>query len=784
MNENAISSDISPQSKDNEGDLAQADDKAKSKAPQNPVASHKWEAILGELVHFIGLFIGHSKQAKGVRTTEVLFDHLIRHLEILTRMPGYDNAILIRRTDCQMPLSSSNTDYTVICGNLMVKTGQKSASGDDTAPKTSKYMENALIQAFQCFSDHGIHSLFIKIPKDSPKDVDQLRLALNIVARFQDAVNEGSSIRFHCYGRALTFSIIHDAQGRPDPNLTMTASLNGLSPINAREMIKQAEAFHKMGSSQNKDEEPEEISSYNQIFSVRSLRSQIIKPPVEVNNLPWLKLDSMPSDPAICQLNAIKEKSAFEVSAPESRQQVEPDMDSSDETLNNHEPGSIRRMISKYIDIEEKKNKAAIDAMMAEDYKELNPIDIGGRIVSVTKLLYALDKKCQDPAVTNNIVHFFQGRLSAVEDAVLASIIAQRQGLKIIHNDRTVMVGLVHPRVFDLITLVSEHVVAKRRIAIVKDIAFNFDLCHVGSLADGFGISELESHQLLKTLDGCFSSKGSFIRPTFEERITQITQYENIIFEILWCFLKETPRRQDRLDFLNAFQLLMAKLSSPKRAAQFLLADICQSTSEIQFTDRNAFSLANILLHLENKELHVDISRTPENVLFRQRDLNSEVRQYAVWRLEVDSIRMLAKLRGIHDTLEETLDIPPGESGSFQASFLFALEREALIFLAIVGGHTARIFLREALARYGSADSEVYRYATSKKHLSDIMAQLQIVVRSLGCAGNIQDIETIKELKSEIKRLYELDQHPAHALRIKQLMKWIPETLKMIHSKG
>jgi hypothetical protein len=751
------------------------------------IANKHWEVILGEFVHLLSLYIVKSQNPNDVHTPDVIFDQLIRHLEIIDKMPDNDGHIFIRRTHCKIPAPPSDSDYFATCGKLLVKANTQTAPFADhpSPPSATLGGESALGQAFKCFSDQGIYSIRIQIPGQEASKIDKLRLALNIVAHFKPASESGASIRFRCYGRALTFSILNDEHGKPDVNLTLTAALNGLSPINARELVKQAKAFHKLHiSAFDKQGSPEYVSSYNQIFSVRSLRSQIIKPPVEVNNIPWLEVDNSAAGQTKRQPSTLLEENQDESeSAADARSRpidvslnIAPNLGEQDSST------TIEQLLSEYVDIDGEHNRVAVQALVADDYETLEPVTIGERLVSLTRFVYALDKQCQDPAVIERILDFFRHRIKKTRDDVLSNIVPQRQGLKIINKGRTVIVGLVHPRLYDLITLVSENVAARRRTAIIKKIAFNFDPCHMADLADGFVISEKSAHHILGILKDCFSSRGSFIRPTFEGRISLMAEFENAIFEILWCFLKETPRRQDRLDFLNALQLLMAKLTNPKRGTQFLLADICQTPSKVGFTDRNAFSLANILLHQENKELYVDINRTPESVLAKGRKINKEVRQYAAWRLDADRVRMLTKLRTLHLTVEETLRISPGERGFFEISFLLALEREALIFLGIVGGLTARTFLREMLKQYGNTHSDIYQHASTKIVLSDIVAQLQIVIRALGRAGNLEDIGMLKDLEENSKALYKLDSHPAHKLKIGQLLKWIPDTITMIRA--
>jgi hypothetical protein len=203
------------------------------------------------------------------------------------------------------------------------------------------------------------------------------------------------------------------------------------------------------------------------------------------------------------------------------------------------------------------------------------------------------------------------------------------------------------------------------------------------------------------------------------------------------------------------------------------------------FTDRNAFALANILLQAENKELYVDVHRTPEDVLNLIRPLNSMVRNYAHWRLDIDHGRYLVKMRTIASNILKALTMAPGTGPwPFELAFLLALEREAIIFAAMVKGHTARRVIREALDRYGDPTAPTYQSESISKHLPLLIPHLQIVVRALGLAGDQGDIESLTSLERRANMLIDLDTHPAHGLRVRQMMKWVPRTIDAIQSNG
>jgi hypothetical protein len=737
--------------------------------------SAHWKVLLGEFIHLLALFWVHSRMAGTARASEVLFHQLLQHLNILRKMPNHTGDILVRRVQRQLQESNSSPDYVVIFGNILIN------SQEEIKPDASRHfshLKSALGRACECFAEEDIHSLLLRLPGPSTESIDHFRFSLHILTRYFMAARDGTSIAFRYYGRSLVLPVVTDLGGIPDPNLTLMAALNGLSTVNARELIRQAQAYGKLDLSESIEGGVARVQSscYDQIFRVRSLRSQIVKPPVEINNLQSPQGRSV----AACILNAgiaaIADKRAgMREPAHERNQGDEPSQDSH---------AAIRRQdLAELLGSSAPALANALDGLFASDYAELEPMALGNRLASLSRLITAVDKRCQDPMVMAGIMDILQARLKGIADDVLANIITQRQGLKIVSRGRAVLVGLVHPRLFDLITLVKEHVVARQRMVIVKEIAFQVDPCHINLLADGFGIPVSDAHQIFRLLQGCFGVNGSFIRPTFESRVDAMSRHENVIFEILWGFLRQTPQRNHRLNFLNAVQLLMDRLNDPKRALQFLMADICLNPAMVYYTDRNAFALANILLHEENKELYVDVHRTPEDVLKVLRPLNQRVRHYAIWRLEVDQGRFLGKMRTIANNIQQVVVAVPGTGPwPFELAFLLALEREAIIFSALVQGYTARLVIREAFDRYGDPSAPIYQNELARRYLPQLIPHLQIVVRALGRAGNADDIERLANLKRMTERFIALDVHPAHGLRVKQMMKWVPQALQAIQA--
>lgn len=741
-----------------------------------------WQVILGELIHLLGLFLAHSRSAKGTRATAVIFDQLVSRLSILEKMPGHEGALLLRRSSRPDPSGRNNfPEYLAIFGNISLEGRGDADTYPDSAGgifnRASSHLKSALNQCFSCLTAQGIDSLYLKLPGESDEEIDRLRLSLNIIARFRFALENTASITFRYFGRDLTIPLVKDIKGIPDPNLTLVAGLNGLSAVNAGELVKQAAAYHKMDMVEigNSDS----LTSFNQIFSVRSLRSQIIKPPVEVNNLPWMDMADLPKE--VLAQDAMPEGPGDAPPVPPEPVILADPISMRNDRFCDDRPDSILRLIAGCVESDDMDIKAAVDALLADEYAAIGPKKLAERFLAVTRLLNTIDKHCPHADVMSRLLCFFQEQLVQVPDDVMARIAAHRQGLRIISNGRTLLVGMVHPRLFDLITLVKDQVSTRKKIETLKCIDFDFGHCDLNALADNFEISTDDARNMVGFLDVCFDARGRFRRSQFETHIRTITRNEETIFEILWFYLNAASRRKDRLDMLSAIQLPMALLKRPVRALRFLLADVLQVPLQVNFTDRNALALINILIRAENKELHVDIHHTPEEVLQTKGGLNPEVLNYALWRFEADRARVLYKTRAVRRALLQSVSTDPGEKHiPYEPVFLLALEREAIILMALVGGGTARMFLREALTLYGDFRSDIYHGKSSLLYMRQLISQLQVIIRGLGRVGQQGDLDELKALEQNAEGLSSLHSHPAHALRVKQAMKWVGSAIKAI----
>ena len=113
-----------------------------------------------------------------------------------------------------------------------------------------------------------------------------------------------------------------------------------------------------------------------------------------------------------------------------------------------------------------------------------------------------------------------------------------------------------------------------------------------------------------------------------------------------------------------------------------------------------------------NKEINMDIEITPEEVLMVNKGLDAGVVRYLAWKIDGEQKRFADKIATIRKKLIQSFEQAGTDAKVLPIRFLLALEREAHIFLAIIGGKTATAVIREALKVYGNPASRIFsRYS-------------------------------------------------------------------------
>ena len=115
--------------------------------------------------------------------------------------------------------------------------------------------------------------------------------------------------------------------------------------------------------------------------------------------------------------------------------------------------------------------------------------------------------------------------------------------------------------------------------------------------------------------------------------------------------------------------------------------------------------------------------------------------------------------------------------------FLMALEREAFIFFALVGGKTSRIILRQALERYmlrlEVLDKEM---DVSSMDLSKAINQSMIIVQGLGRIGRPKDVAMLEQLRNRLNNLSTLPTSEGVKVCISGLFSQLSRAIKAIQN--
>ncbi len=414
--------------------------------------------------------------------------------------------------------------------------------------------------------------------------------------------------------------------------------------------------------------------------------------------------------------------------------------------------------------------------------EEKSALVLAGKLQLMSGMLNAAANRPDRARILPVVLEKIHQELERLHADDLASIEIQKQGLSIQRGAQNLIVGLVNNHIIGLLELVKERVDTCRKISAIENYGFRFSRPDCSGLARDLHMDEKEVRNILNLLGGCYDSNGRFLRREFESRIDQFVKYEKRIFEFLWGFLKQTQNRIDRLGFLNSLQKVIMKLNRPKRFLRFLLADVCSNPEQVNYTDRNALMLANVLLRTYNKELDIDIELTPEEVLLVRNGIDEDVVKYAKWRIESDANRIIAKIKTIHDNIEKQL-LEGWQSEMFPLRFLLALEREFIIFLALVSGEPAIMVLTDLSNCYGDPYHPIYKAGRGIQYLPEMMQQLKITVRGLGRIGSRADVKKLRILHEKASAFAGMPNVGKSNSEIENTLDWIKRSITEIERR-
>ncbi|MCP3953132.1 MAG: hypothetical protein GY697_13080 [Desulfobacterales bacterium] len=587
--------------------------------------------------------------------------------------------------------NTESSGYEIIFGDILLNSDVAAAAVKRQGNK-ARGLLSQLENCFKLYDSCGISSLFLRLP-GSRKKMGGIVQALQIIAQYFEAVRRGGVITLTRGSERLTFTPAVDADNNPDPNLTLLTIMNGLKPETLNRLIKKVDRMIR--AKKNQVNYDQQLSVYNAIFRIKKLRGQLLRPPIEVNNLKWLVVDN------------------------------------ESETIS-HVKAQVAKFALRNAGGQQGETARILKSVYGKDYAEIDSREVAERLQMSSGLLNSLGKKTDHKAAEQEVVANVEKRLDQVNDDVYDSLAVSNGRLKTGIGTAETLRGNINTRISGLVTFYKKRAVTKRKMKTLVNLVVDFDSQDYETLAEDFAVSKAEAKELIDMLKSCFDQEGNFKKGTFANIVPEFVRYERRIFEFLWHYLKEAIHQTDRTAFINSLQLLVARLKQPKNALKIILDDLCKNSKVVKFADRKAFMLGNLLVRKYNHEL-VDYQFTPEDVLDVREGLDRSITAYAQWKIGRSSEEIAEKVNTMHRRLLEALDAKEGGGATMMdVPYLIGQEREAMIFFSLVGGDGAGTILFGALNEYGDPGAEIYNLRQSGQHLADLLQMFKVLVRGAG----------------------------------------------------
>lgn len=673
------------------------------------------------------------------------YAQLAKTLGKLGKRPGHDGTVIVRA--CRLSSRSredDSADYRVyfsdICMDRDTVAGMIRRVGGHMT-----YLNALVFKAFETFARHDILTLFIKLPPGSDAQAfAPLRLSLKIIARYQQALAKAAPISFSDGTEQIMLPIMKDEKGCPDPNLTLLAGLNQIPPEAMGTLVKEVRNWLK--ESEISAGAHRYASVYDAIAGVKNLRQKYLLPPIEMNSIRWLVADK-----AAAKLPKAKAQMA--------------------------------RLIAEEFEKSSMDQALYLETLYGADYDQIDARELGLRLKRVSDIIDVVGERPKKSMILDEVLSNLQWRMERVPDNVICALGIDKGVLRMRDEGSAFEVGRVHELIARMVDFYSGRVATRMKMRRIGSPEVTFEHRDHEILARDFDLSPLDVKEIIGLLCKCFDAHGRFVKHGFESSAEGIIRYEEKVFEILWYFLKQPMAREDRINFLNALQLLFVKMKKPERSLSVLLGDFLDEPNEVRLSDRNAVMLCNLLLRRYNKELEIDIEITPEEVFLVREGLNREAAASALMRIDQDSASWFEKIRAIHRRIIDSLDFAGSGSEVLGTKYLLSLEREIHIFVALLGGDIARSVLRSALNEYGNPESEIYRQMDDGTRFESFLQHLKILFRAIGRAGDTSDLWLITQIAERREAFTALSQENRHAVLIDRVIDWAEKAKETIQSR-
>jgi len=725
-----------------------------------------WRILLVDLAYLLNASFRDVYYWEGVKTEKDTFKQFIKILNELNQMPNHDGTVQIVFRGSPGTKTPEKADFVIQFGGLTVDAASISAVIKRMGIRM-KHLEGRLLKAFEEFAAQGINTVSHKIPDSSDQSLERMRISLRIISCYKQAVENDTVIEYVKDANPCALKPVLNEFNQPDPNLTQLAALNNLSAENMRELVQKVSNLMKRPEAmQSGSIEP---NVYLTVFNIKSLRNRLIRPPIEINSSKGAAAEKSPKGAT----GAGSGQGAVQGNV---KAMPTPIMDPAVLKAN------VARFVKKAFGDSPEKAAQMMKTVFGQDYKELDLAGLEQRLRLITDLFAALESSPEGQGLREDVLQRIQLGMEAVSKDVLDDLIVQDEVVKIWAGEAEKVVGKADQNLLNIIDASKQKSAARKKMRAALRADAEFSEQDYEQLATDFKISIHDAEQIVKLFKGCFDRQGNFQRALFEKNVPEFARHQNRIFEILWEFLREIPRRSDRLPFLNSLQVLVGKIQQPKQAVKALLSDFVLDPADVSYPDRNALMLAIQFLRTYNKEINMDIEITPEEVLSVKAGLDQRVAQYVVWKVDGEQKRLIEKIVTIRKKLLQSFEQESSEARVLPIRFLLALEREAHIFLSLIGGTTATAVIRGALNVYGNPASQIYMLPESQHHTAALLQHLAVLIRGSGRVGCKEDFSLLDDIRKREQGFLNLSEEPRHAAQVRRTFRLVDAAKREINA--
>jgi hypothetical protein len=767
----------------------------------------RWRILLVEVAYYLNACFRDVQYWEGIKTEKDSFNQLARALLQLREMPQPGTAVRIDRRGTVLGKGPERPDYEIGCAAIAVDTAAIAAVIKRMGIRF-KHLEGRLLKAFETFAAEGMEALTVSIPDDSPESIETLRASLRVLSCFRPASEKGTPITFTLAGEGQSLAPVRDEKNQPDANLTLLAAVNRVPAESVEEIVRKVAALMQRPEGvQLKRRFP---NVYQALFAIKSVSARLQRAPIEINASRRSSQEPQSSGGWTGPTGAAMPLSvppggAAPMSAPGSPGPGEPAAAAGGAAGAGPAVGAgtgggagsvaaavpvvmsdaeLRAGMAPFLETAFAGDPGAAAGVMQslnlQAYSGVDAEGLGERLGAVSRLLESMAQNPAGVQVMEAISQRIQEGMEALPPDLLNDLSVQGNRLTTWDGEKEKVVGDAGEKLAGALEKAKDRTAAARRMRAPGAEEPLYLTRNVQALAQFLELPIEDMEAVIKIFRGCFDGRGNFQKAAFEKRVPEFARYPKQIFRVLWEFLKDMPRRSDRLPFLNTLQLMIKEIRQPIQAVNTLLSDLIGDAAQVAYPDRNAMMLATQFLRTYSKEINIDIELTPEEILLVRAGLDPKVVNYAAWKIRGEQKRFLSKVVTIRKRIMSALEPGAAAVAGMPVRFLLALEREVHIFMAIVGGDTAASILHNALAMYGNPELPFYAREENRGHLPALVQHISVLIRGLARVGAENDLILLDQVGQREKDFMRLSADPRHAGLVRRVFSWIEPARKEI----